>query len=84
VLRTLYDAGHYVTAMTEATQQRTEWRKAADLLIMASQVTGQSCLPTLPCGGAARGQIRTDAAAAAQTGTQVSDRPLILRWLCRS
>jgi hypothetical protein len=37
VLRTLHDAGHYATALPKAMQERTEWRTAAEMLILAAQ-----------------------------------------------
>ena len=36
-LRTLHDAGHYVTALPKAEQERTEWQTAAEMLILAAQ-----------------------------------------------
>jgi hypothetical protein len=36
-LRTLADAGHYVTALPENVQERTEWQTAAEMLIMAAK-----------------------------------------------
>ena len=36
-LRTLHDAGHYVTALPKAAQERTEWQTAAEMLILAAK-----------------------------------------------
>jgi hypothetical protein len=37
VLRTLHEAGHYVTALPKAAQERVEWQTAAEMLILAAQ-----------------------------------------------
>ena len=37
VLRTLHNAGHYITALSKAVQERTEWQTAAEMLIMAAK-----------------------------------------------
>jgi hypothetical protein len=37
VLRTLADAGFYVAALSEAEQQRIEWRAAAEILLKAAE-----------------------------------------------
>ena len=37
VLRTLHDAGHYVTALPKGVQDRAEWQTAAEMLILAAQ-----------------------------------------------
>jgi hypothetical protein len=37
VLRTLHEAGHYVTALPKAAQDRIEWQTAAEMLILAAQ-----------------------------------------------
>ena len=39
VLKTLHDAGHYVTALPKTEQERVEWQTAAEMLILA--VEGQ-------------------------------------------
>jgi hypothetical protein len=37
MLRTLGDAGHYVTALPKAVQERPEWHTAAEMLMMAAE-----------------------------------------------
>jgi hypothetical protein len=37
VLKTLHDAGHYVTALPKAAQERVEWQTAAEMLIPAAR-----------------------------------------------
>ena len=37
VLKTLYDAGHYATALPKGVQERAEWQTAAEMLILAAQ-----------------------------------------------
>lgn len=41
-LKTLRDAGHYITALPEATQRKPEWELATGLLLSAAENGGTS------------------------------------------
>jgi hypothetical protein len=40
ILHTLGDAGHYVAALPQATQQRPEWQAAAEALLLVAESGG--------------------------------------------
>jgi hypothetical protein len=40
ILHTLGDAGHYVAALPQATQQRPEWQTAAEALLLVAKRGG--------------------------------------------
>jgi hypothetical protein len=78
VLRTLRDAGNYVTALSKADQAKAHWQTAAHELMMAAERGGIVMLAEIAMRQAlAHGQPERAPAAPEEGGQEIPARPLM-------